>query len=91
MGWLLNLFKKKKIIQAKIIAHTEGFDEDLKLNNIIVGDMMDGFDGAVAASGYNDLNSSETTFLITFDDGSTQTVTVKNNSLKYDYYMQYVK
>lgn len=84
-------FNRKKIINVEIIAQTEGFSEDDELMNYAAGHMMGGFDGMVQASILNDYEKPTTTFEITYDNGSTEIITVNNDSFDYNYYIKYLK
>ena len=90
MGFWKNLFKTKLIENVEIVSHKDGLDEDDKLDNLIVGDLSGGFDGMVIADMYNDENSAETTFKITYDDGSIDFVTTQDGDKKYNYYINFV-
>lgn len=82
---------EKPILKTEIIEETEGLDEDEKLTNLAVGDMMGGFEGMVYADMYNSDYSATTTFLITYKDGSTAVKEVKNGTSLYRKYIRYCR
>lgn len=90
MAFWKNFFKTKLIENVEIVFHKNGLSEDDKLDNLIVGDLSGGFDGMVLADMYNDENSAETTFKITYDDGSFEFITTQDGSKKYNYYINFV-
>lgn len=86
----MDLFKQKKIVKVEIISQTEGLSGNDQLTNYAVGHMMDGFDGVVAADIYNDYNASKTLFLVYYDNGTTETICVKDDSQEFNYYIQFI-
>lgn len=91
MGFLKRLLTKNSIVKVEIFDHEDGLDEDEKLDNLIIGDTLGDFDGMMAATIYNDYNSAETTFKITYKDDSIEYVTTKDGDSNYNFYMQYIK
>ena len=91
MGFFSNLFKTKKIVSVEIIGYTEGISEDDALSNYAAGHMMGGFDGMVHASLLNESEAPTTTFLIHYDNGTSETKTVKDGSSQYNYYIRFVR
>ena len=91
MGIFKWLFSKvKQIEKTEIVEETEGLDEDEQFTNIIIGDELGGFEGAVAADVYNQYHSAKTTFLVTYTDGTTELVETENGSSWYRKYMRYL-
>lgn len=84
------LFKFKKIVKVEIVEQSEGISEDDQLTNLAVGHMMGGFDGMVHASLLNESEGPTTTFLITYDNGTTEIKTVLDNNLEYRKYIKYI-
>ena len=84
------LFRIKKIIKVDIIAQTEGISESDQLTNLAAGHMMGGFDGMVHASLLNESEGPTTTFLITYDNGTTEIKTVLDSSLEYRKYIKFI-
>ena len=91
MGFFSNLFKKKNVVKVEIIDHEDGLDEEDKLDNLVIGDMEEGFEGMICADIYNEYNSANTTFLIYYDDNSTKMITVNDDSRDFNYYMNFVE
>ena len=87
----MGFFTRKKIVKVEIIGYTEGISEDDALMNYAAGHMMGGFDGMVHASLLNDSEAPTTTFQITYDNGTTKIVTVKDGTSNYYYYMNLVR
>lgn len=91
MGFFKWLFgTNKQILRTEIVEETDGLDEDEQFTNIIIGDELGGFDGAVAADVYNQYHSAKTTFLVTYTDGTTELVETENGSSWYRKYMRYL-
>lgn len=84
------LFKLKKILKVEIIAQSEGISESDQLTNLAAGHMMGGFNGMVHASLLNESEGPTTTFLIIYDNGTTEIKTVLDNSLDYRKYMKFI-
>ena len=80
----------KKIIKVEIISFNDEITEDEALLNYAVGHMMGGFEGMVQASILNDSYQPNTTFLITYNDGTCETKTVVNNSFEFDSLIKYL-
>lgn len=80
-------FKFKKIVSVVIIEEIDGLDEDEQLENLVVGDMIGGFDGMVCAEIYNQDHSAQTVFLVTYDDGSQERILTDNGSRAYRRYI----
>ena len=91
MCFLKRLFSKKVISSVKIIDHKDGLDEDDKMNNLAIGDMVDGFDGMVIAELYNEDNSAETTFEVNYTDGTTEYIVTQDGDSDYNYYIKFVE
>ena len=53
--------------------------------------MIGGFEGMVHASILNDSEAPTTTFQITYDNGTTKIVTIKDGTSNYYYYMNLVR
>lgn len=85
------LFKIKKIVKVEIIGYTEGISEDDQLTNYAAGHMMGGFDGMVHAYFLNESEGATTTFQITYDNGTYENKTVRNNSSEYQRLIRLVK
>lgn len=86
----MGVFKRKKIIKVEIIESSEGISEDDAMMNYAVGHMMGGFNGMVHASILNESEGPTTTFLIFYNDGSSEIKTVLNSSLEYKNYIKYI-
>lgn len=84
-------FKTKKIVSVEIIAQSEGISESDQLTNLAAGHMMGGFDGMVHASLLNESEGPKTTFIITYDNGTTEIKTVLDNSLEFRKYVKFLK
>lgn len=84
-------FKTNKIVNVEIIAQSEGISEDDQLTNLAAGHMMGGFDGMVHASLLNESEGPTTTFLITYDNETTEIKTVLDSSLEYRKYVKFIK
>lgn len=91
MGFWKRLFSKKIISSVRIVDHTDGLNEEEKLDNLVVGDMMDGFDGMVMAEIYNDEYSAETTFEVTYTDGTSEYIVTQDGDSDYNYYINFVE
>lgn len=91
MGFFKRLFSKKIISKVSIVNHIDGLNEDDKLDNIVVGDMMEGFDGMVMAEIYNDEHSSKTTFEVTYTDGTSEYIVTEDGDSDYNFYIKYVE
>ena len=85
------LFKFKKIVKVGIVGQSEGISEDDQLTNLAAGHMIGGFEGMVHASILNDSEAPTTTFQITYDNGTTKIVTIKDGTSNYYYYMNLVR
>ena len=85
------LFKFKKIVKVEIVGQSEGISEDDQLTNLAAGHMIGGFEGMVHASILNDSEAPTTTFQITYDNGTTKIVTIKDGISNYYYYMNLVR
>lgn len=85
------LFKFKKIVKVEIVGQSEGISEDDQLTNLAAGHMIGGFEGMVHASILNDSEAPTTTFQITYDNGTTKIVTIKDGTSNYYYYMNLVR
>ena len=79
------LFKLKKILKVEIIAQSEGIDENDQLTNLAAGHMMGGFDGMVHASLLNESEGPTTTFLITYDNGTSETINFRIVDMSVDH------
>lgn len=79
----MGIFTRKKIVKVEIFEYTEGISESDALMNYAVGHMMGGFDGMVHASILNESEGPTTTFLITYNNGTTEIKTVLDSSLEY--------
>ena len=86
--WLFSL--SKTILKTEIVAESDGLDEDDKLTNLAVGEMMDGFDGMVFADIYNQEHSATTTFRVTYTDGTSELIETENGSSQYRKFMKYL-
>ena len=53
--------------------------------------MMEGFDGMVMAEIYNDEYSAETTFEVTYTDGSSEYIVTQDGDSDYNYYISFVE
>ena len=84
------LFKTKKIVKVEIVGRSKGISEDDQLTNLAAGHMMGGFDGMVHASLLNESEGPTTTFLITYDNGTTEIKTVLDSSLDYKKYIKFI-
>lgn len=92
MGFFKWLFSSSKTIaKVEIDEVIDGLDEDDKLTNLAVGDMMGGFDGMVYADMINEEDSAKTIFKVTYTDGSVEYITTNNGSSAYYKYMRLVK
>ncbi len=80
----------KKIIRTEIIDTMPGISEEDKLNNLVVGHMMNGFNGVMHANLLNESEGEKTTFLVIYSDNTSSTITVNNNSLAYKKYITYL-
>lgn len=75
----------KNIISVQIVEHKDGINEDDKLMNYAVGHMMGGFDGIMQAHLLNEFEGAKTTFYVTYDDGSSEHITLDEYDANYDY------
>ena len=84
------LFKFKKIVKVEIIGQSEGISENDQLTNLAAGHMMGGFDGMVHASLLNESEGPTTTFLITYNNGTSEIKTVLDSSFEYRKYINFI-
>jgi len=91
MGFWKRLFSNKTIFKVEIVDHKDGLDADDRLDNLIVGDMIGGFDGMVMSEIYNDDHSAETTFKVYYNNGSTELITTQDGDSDFNYYINFVE
>ena len=87
MGFLKNLFKRKCIIKTEIVDAEDGLDAEEQMCNELLAYEEFGFEGFIDATIYNDCNSPKTTFLLYYDDGSTELATVNDDSKEFFRYI----
>ena len=79
------LFKKKTLVKV-IYLGEQNISKDDKNFNLVVGHMMDRFDGVVAADVYNSTLKDRSVFKLFYSDGSTKIVKVCVGSKQEEYY-----
>lgn len=86
-------FFNKKIVSVELIGSSTDTRKSASSSLIrgAVGGALLGPAGLLAGglSGKNK-NTNQTTFLITYDDGTSMTRTVKNNGIEFNMYMQQI-
>lgn len=84
-------FNRNKISYTQIICESGGISEADKLMNYAAGHMMGGFEGMVQADILNESEGPSTTFLVVYENGAENMVTVLNSSRDYKKYIGYLK
>ncbi len=79
----------KKIESVILICENEPSEDEL-LSNYATGHMMGGFWGMVQADILNSYEGLTTTFLIKYENGTSEYRTVKNSSLEYRRLIKYI-
>lgn len=90
----MGIFKKRNIVSVEIIGAnttTKKSTTSSITRGLIGGAMLGGVGAIIGASTGKQKEQNNVTFLVTYDDGTTDTVTDKEGGILWDMYMRKMK